>query len=238
MQSRKQHKKGNQLLGQMEELFSGFSEDSSKGAIGLTENKDLNLQGMPKRVLHEDPSITTQFNHYAVGKDEAPELPAYNMGAMIDLDLAVQKRLTNGKAAISKSLQQAEKEHGTVIPEYFEDTVDVRRPADDYVVSKLDQIIEELFEGRLKLEKNLGRGELLAYDRVLSQYLTQDVLIAKLKRELQDDQNMLSHVGEAKLHLDDSHGSESMQEQKTVNLQRDFNREVVNEDALYKLLAY
>lgn len=171
----------------MEELFSGFTDGSDGRAIGLTENKQLNLKGMPKRVLHDDPTLTDQYHQHAVDKDEAPELPAYNMSAMIDLDLAVQKRLTNGKAAISKSLQRAEKERETVIPDYFEDTVDVRRPADDYVLSKLDSIIEELFEGRLKLEKNLGRGELLAYDRVLSQYLTQDVLIAKLKRELQDD---------------------------------------------------
>lgn len=104
----------------MEELFSGFSDGTgSMDAIGLTENKELNLRGMPKRVLHEDPTLATQYNHYAVGKDEAPELPAYNMGAMIDLDLAVQKRLSNGKAAISKGLQQAVNERGTVIPEFY-----------------------------------------------------------------------------------------------------------------------
>lgn len=84
----------------------------------------------------------------------------------------------------------------------------------------------------------MGRGELLAYDNILSQYLTQDVLLSKLKRELQEDKDTLCQVGEARLHSEDCHGSDAMQEQKSVNLQRNFNHEVVNEDALYKLLAY
>ena len=42
MQSRKQHKKGNQLLAQMEELFSGFTEDAD-GVIGMKQNRELDL---------------------------------------------------------------------------------------------------------------------------------------------------------------------------------------------------
>ena len=146
---------------------------------------------MSKRFDQDKPTLAEQYNFNQVGKDEMPELPAYNMKSMIDLDLAVQKRLSNGKGAIGKKMQEMEQNRETEIPEFYEDIVDVRRPAGDYVMGKLDQIVEELFEGRLKLEKHLSRGELLAYDRVLASYLNHDVLMQKLQNELQDDKNML-----------------------------------------------
>lgn len=79
------------------------------------------------------------------------------------------------------------------IPEYF-DEHDVRKPADVYVQGKLDDILEELFEARRRLEKFLSRGELVAYDKVMTRYLKHDVLYDKLKREIYKDYNELEQV--------------------------------------------
>lgn len=73
---------------------------------------------------------------------------------------------------------------------------DVRQPADVYVQGKLDDVLEELFDARRRLEKFLSRGELVAYDKVLARYLKHDVLYAKLKREIYKDYNELAQTNQ------------------------------------------
>jgi len=75
------------------------------------------------------------------------------------------------------------------IPEYFEIN-DVRKPASKYVEDKLREVLDELFNARRGLEKHLSRSELVAYDQVLAKYLTHDVLLPKLKREIYKEQNV------------------------------------------------
>ena len=77
-----------------------------------------------------------------------------------------------------------------LIPEFF-DHHDVRKPADLYVMDKLQESLDELFAARRNLEKHLSRGELVAYDKVLAKYLTHDTLLGKLKREIYKDYNEL-----------------------------------------------
>ena len=108
----------------------------------------------------------------------------------MDLDLAVNKRLHNNKQGLSKDLREMPEEKDLLIPQFF-DIHDVRKPADLYVKDKLDHILDELFEARRSLEKHLSRGELLAYDKVLTKYLTHDVLLTKLKNEIYKDYNEL-----------------------------------------------
>jgi hypothetical protein len=76
--------------------------------------------------------------------DDDLELPSYNFNAVVALDKALNKRLTNGKGSLSNEVANLKEEDG-VIPEYFLDSPDVRTPADKYVVHKLEKLIEEIF---------------------------------------------------------------------------------------------
>lgn len=124
-----------------------------------------------------------------------------------------------------------------MIPEYY-DGYDVRMPADVYVMRKFDSILEEVFEGRLKVEKHLSRAELLAYDHVLARYLKKDILMQKLRREVYLDYNALGQANQLLDQAVDEQNSLEMQKLKTRNKQQQFNQAIENEDAYYKLLAY
>lgn len=123
------------------------------------------------------------------------------------------------------------------IPEYFE-AHDVRKPAGVYVKDKLRGILDELFESRRNLEQHLSRSELVAYDQVLAKYLKHDILVTKLKREIYKDYNGLEQANQVLSHSEENERNLRKQSKKTRNSQPDFNRDVVNEDAFYKLLAF
>lgn len=111
-------------------------------------------------------------------------------------------------------------------------------PADIYVQIKFDEVLDEVFEGRRKLEKYLGRQDLLAYDRVLARFLKKDVIMKKMRREVYLDYNSLCQSGQMTDQAGDSANSREMQTQKTKNHQLSFTRAIANEDAIYKFLAY
>jgi len=111
----------------------------------------------------------------------------------MELDIAVNRRLHDGKGGLSNELKQMEGDAELLIPEYFE-LYDVRKPADLYVDDKLEAILVDLFAARRRLEKHLGRSELVAYDQVLAKYLKHDVLLAKLQREVYKDYNDLEQT--------------------------------------------
>ena len=77
-------------------------------------------------------------------------------------------------------------------------------PADVYVMRQFDRILEEVFEGRLKIEKHLSRAELLAYDRVLARYLKKDIVMQKLRREVYLDYNALGQANQMMDHDNDA----------------------------------
>ena len=64
----------------------------------------------------------------------------------------------------------------TQVPEYF-DWMDVRLKPEKYVADKLQEVVNEAFETRRKLERNMNRRELLALDKVLAKYLEPDTLL-------------------------------------------------------------
>lgn len=76
------------------------------------------------------------------------------------------------------------------IPEYFE-IGDVRKPADLFVKDVVRSVLDDLFTARRGVEKYMSRRELLAYDKVLSKCLERDVLIEKLRREIDKTFNMM-----------------------------------------------
>ena len=147
--------------------------------------------------------------HYlaqSVHKDESPELIPYNFPALLELDIAVNRQLHNNRGGVSHELRDMGDEK-FLIPDYFE-THDVRKPADLYVKDKLQYILDDLFASRRKLEKHLSRSELVAYDKVLSKYLTHENLLGKLKREIYKDYNELEQLNQMTSHEKDSERSE------------------------------
>jgi hypothetical protein len=76
------------------------------------------------------------------------------------------------------------------VPEYFE-IFDARKPPKQYVDDKLRQIIKEMFDVRAELERNMTRGELISFDKVLSRYLQHERLMPKLKAAVESDYAML-----------------------------------------------
>ena len=89
--------------------------------------------------------------------------PAWNFPALMELDIAVNQRLHDGKGGLSNELKKMEEDEELLIPKYFE-VGDARKSADLYVEDKLRGIIDQLFAARRRLEKHLGRSELIAYD--------------------------------------------------------------------------
>lgn len=103
--------------------------------------------------------------------------------------MALNRHLHNKKGFLSAELRSLDNEE-LEIPEYF-DFNDVRKPVDIYVKDALRNIMEELFEGRAKVEKFMSRNELIAYDEVLMDYLKHRNLVPKLRREIYKDFNIL-----------------------------------------------
>lgn len=134
---------------------------------------------------------------------------------MMDLDLAVNKHFHDGKSALAVRNKGIPDEKVT-IPEYY-DFWDVRMPVDEYVDRKFNSVLEEVFEGRLKVEKHLSRQELLAYDRMLSKYLKKSTIMNKIRREAYLDYNTLSQAGQELDQMGDSKDSEEMQQRKSKN---------------------
>lgn len=125
-----------------------------------TEGKNFNPY-----IKNETGGARTLGEHYARmtwNKDDQPELPEYNLEALMDLDTAVNKQLHNKRGFLSQELKKLD-QMTVDIPEYY-DLNDVRKPVDLYVKDKLSKIVEELFEARNKVEKYMSRQELVAYD--------------------------------------------------------------------------
>jgi hypothetical protein len=172
LQKRSDYQKGNKLMTDLEKIF---------------DSKIENNEGHP--LTSSGNTLGYHYMSQSVGKDDAPELIPSNFPALLELDIAVNRQLHNNKGGLSQALRDMGDENYH-IPEYF-DTHDVRKPADIYVKDKLQGILDELFGARRKLEKHLSRSELVAYDKVLTKYLTHENLLGKLKREIYKDYNEL-----------------------------------------------
>ena len=147
-------------------------------------------------------SLGAKYLRQTMSKEDSPELLPYNFPALMELDIAVNKQLHNNTSGFSHQLRETA-EDDTSIPEYF-DIHDVRKPADVYVKDRLRGILEELFESRKNLEQNLSRGELIAYDKVLSKYLKHDILMSKLKSEVNKDYSILEQANQMISHEEEN----------------------------------
>ena len=98
--------------------------------------------------------------------------------------------MQNNKNGMSESLRVDVPEDLLKVPEYFQ-LLDVRKPAVKHVDDKLRGILDKIFEARGKVEKTMSRNELIAYDKVLLNYLTQEVLMPKVSQEIEKEFNTI-----------------------------------------------
>ena len=122
------------------------------------------------------------------------------------------------------------------MPEHF-DLMDVRLKPEKYVKNKLQQVVDEAFEARRKLERNMSRRELIAFDKVLAKYLEPKTLMKRLDAAIEED---YSAVFQGRQIVEQGTNRASTDEYEIVsapNMQRKFNKEIKDEDALYKRLA-
>ena len=116
--------------------------------------------------------------------------------------------------------------------------MDVRNPPENYVTKKLQDVVKESFETRQKLEKNMSRRELVAFDKVLSKFLQPENLLRRLEASIQEDYSLVFQGRQLVEQKDQGKSSREAQLYKEPNDQRRFNKSIKNEDALYKQLAF
>jgi len=78
------------------------------------------------------------------------------------------------------------------VPEFFE-VMDVRKKPKQYVEEKVQEIVNEAFEVRRKLERKMSRRELIAFDKVLSKYLEPDNVLNRVEASIATDYSMINH---------------------------------------------
>ena len=112
---------------------------------------------------------------------------------IFDLDVLTHQAIQDGKSGLSDRLRQLSitdtenPEHWTTqIPEHF-DVMDVRLKPEKYIQNKLQQVVDEAFLARRKLERNMSRRELLAFDKVLAKYLEPQTLLRRLEAAVEED---------------------------------------------------
>ena len=116
--------------------------------------------------------------------------------------------------------------------------MDVRKPPKKYVADKMQEVVEEAFQVRRKLEKNMNRRELLAFDKVLGKYLEPENLLKRLEAAIEQDYSL---IFQGKQMVETGRQQKSNQEEqllKEPNKQRAFNKSIKNEDALFKQMAF
>jgi hypothetical protein len=87
----------------------------------------------------------------AIGKPKELTMPHWNLTTLVQLDKTVNQYMQDGKSPFSTELRNALDEE-YVIPPHYTDVMDCRRPVDDYVRSKLDAALQEIFDRRKEVE--------------------------------------------------------------------------------------
>ena len=125
----------------------------------------------------------------------------------------------------------------TQIPKYF-DNFDVRKDPKQHVEDKLYEVIHETFEARRKVEKNMTRRDLMAYDRVLAQYLEKEHIMEMMMKNLEDEHGQVLLGGQLIMHDKASTVDEDYQDAKMPSATREVRANIKNEDSLYKQVAF
>jgi hypothetical protein len=99
-----------------------------------------------------------------LGKDDQARIKPQDFNAMLELDIATQRSLLNGKNGLSESLRTGDLDDPLIsIPDHFE-LFDPRKPPQLWVEDKLEELLKQVFNVRRKVESSMSRNELIAYD--------------------------------------------------------------------------
>ena len=177
-------------------------------------------------------------------KGSEPRLVGDTFRDLVNLDVLTHRVLQKSKNGLSKDLSKLSiKEtdhpdfHTTQVPEYFP-MLDCRKPAGLYVEDKLREVIGECFEMRAKVEKQMTRSELAAFDQTLAKYLQKDKLLTKLRQACDSDYHWCDTGRSLVNHARDSEESNRLQGIKEKHDQRAYNKNIKNEDAFFKELSF
>jgi len=113
LQKRGDYKKSNELLTGLEEVFGNRAAEEAG-------------------ISNADHTLGNLYMKQQMDKEELPELPAWNTAALMELDIAVNTRLHDGKAGLSQALRDIGDDEALDIPAYF-DTGDARKSPELYV---------------------------------------------------------------------------------------------------------
>lgn len=194
----------------------------------------------------DEKTIDMQKLRQDIGKSDQAIIHSHDYRALSDLDNATARAIHKNKNGLSEDLKKynikdtdCPNHYLTQIPDYF-DSYDVRKPAKDRVDDTLTAILEECFAYRKKLERNMTRRELIAFDKTLSHYLRPENLMTRLRREVNSDFDQMDEGRELyELSKATETDARTKSMKATMDLsQRDYNKSVKNEDAEYKLIAY
>lgn len=116
--------------------------------------------------------------------------------------------------------------------------MDVRKKPKQYVEEKVQEIVNEAFEVRRKLERKMSRRELIAFDKVLSKYLEPDNVLNRVEASIATDYSMINHGRQMHEHNVQMATTYEESLKKEPNNQRSYNRSIKDQDALYKQMAY
>lgn len=152
---------------------------------------------LSKRDMFKGADLSTYKQHEDLTKDDTPYIKAEAAKKIYDLDVLTHQAVQKGKSGLSDRLRQlsiSDTEHpdhfSTQVPQYF-DSMDVRKPPQTLVDEKLQAVVNEAFEVRRKLERNMSRRELLAFDKVLSKYMQPENLLKRLDSAIQEEYSLI-----------------------------------------------
>jgi len=143
LQKRADHKKSNALLEDIEKLFG-----TKEGKVHSYDDLPAGHPVATAEELQGGAAAGTIGSHYlrqTWNKEETPTLMPYNLPALMQLDVAVNRQLHNNRSGFSGQVRagmEIADEHGASsdIPAYFPIN-DVRKPADVHVKETLEKIL-------------------------------------------------------------------------------------------------
>ena len=84
----------------------------------------------------------------------------------------------------------------------------------------------------------MNRRELVAFDKVLSKYLEPENVLKRVKTSIAEDYSMINHGRQMHEQVAQMKTTEAEALKKEPNNQRNYNKEIKDEEALYKQMAY
>ena len=228
LNKRGQYKQANRLVDELGQIFAD------------SESKTMVASGMNK-MTHLHQAALKQ----GLGQPNEPFIQPTNMRDLMQLDVATARFMQNNKNGLRTDLRHhvslADRDHPdwkfTQVPAYY-DTMDVRKPPEQYLNDKFRAVVQECFSLRQDLERTMTRNELMAFDTVLARYLQRRELMARLKEAVQADYAFMHSFKNTASHFQDGRESEQMQFMKHENDQVAFNKKIKDPDAQFKWLAF